>query len=207
MKRHFITLFLILSFTSFAQSNFGLAIGLDNSKFTGDKPDGLTYGFKSGFSAMAFVDFRLSDQAQLSIRPIFGQGGSNAIVDSTIETDDPNIYSITSTYVGLAALVKIFEREKIYAFVGPEINYLLNAEADLLDQTVKLNEQFSDFGFFLNLGAGLNFNMFKQKWAVEWQLNQMLSSLYSGKNIDLGLSDRLRVSRTKLSLLYKFKKK
>jgi len=197
----------ICSLYTYGQTNYGLAFSFDNNKFTGDKPAGLTYEFKPGFSTFAFVDFRISDQVQLSLRPSFAQGGTNAIIDDTIDTDNEIVLPITNTYLGLSTLFKIYEREKIYAFVGPEINYLLNSEVRVSDEDLDLKNDLRDFGLFLDIGFGLNFDMFKKKWAVEWQFNQMLSTLNSKEDIAMGLSPRLRTSRTKLSLLYKFKKK
>lgn len=201
------TLLLCLSLSAFGQSNFGIAIGLDNTKFIGEKPDGLTYQFKRGFSATAFVDFRVSDQVQLSIRPTFAQGGANAVIDETINTNKPIAFPVKTSYVSIATLVKIFEREKIYAFVGPEFSQLLTADVAIDGETIDVKKDLKTFGLLLDIGFGLNFNMLKHKWAVEWQFNQMLSTLSDVEDIEQGLSPRLRASRGRISLLYKFKRR
>lgn len=55
------TLMLFLSVAQAnAQSTFGLSIGFDNTKFSGDKPDQITYEFKSRLSLTALADFSLT---------------------------------------------------------------------------------------------------------------------------------------------------
>lgn len=207
MRQSFIALLLCLSISAFGQKNFGIAIGLDNTKFIGEKPDGLTYKFKRGFSATAFVDFRISDQVQLSIRPTYGQGGANAVIDETINTTQPIALPVNTSYASIATLVKIFEREKIYAFVGPELSQLLTAEVVIDDKTTDVKKDLKSLGLLLDIGFGLNFDMLKHKWAVEWQFNQMLSTMSDVEDLEQGLSPRLRASRGRISLLYKFKRK
>lgn len=201
---------LLFCFSSplFGQSNFGLALGSDNTKFTGDTPDGISYEFKGGLSVIGFIDFQLANQIQLSLRPSFATGGANIVVDDTtgINNENPIFYPINDSYVNFAALLKICNKEKLYAFVGPEIGYLLSSEAELNTQKIDLSEQLNELNLGLNIGFGLNFQMFKQPWAVEWQLNQMLTTLTEKEDIQNGVAPKIRTTRTRLALIYKFKK-
>jgi len=191
------------------QKNFGLSIGFDNTKFSGAKPDGITYDFKSGFSIVGFVDFQIADKIQLSLRPGYARGGGNIVVKDTVGLDDENpfIFPIEDSYLNLAALLKIYNREKIYVAVGPELGYLFTSEAQVNNQPVDLSEQLNEFALGLNIGFGLNFQMFKQSWAAEWQLNQMLTTLTEKVDINNGVAPKIRTTRTRLALIYKFKKK
>lgn len=197
-----------LSIPLFGQSNFGLALGSDNTKFTGDTPDGISYEFKGGLSVFGFIDFQLADQIQLSLRPGFATGGANIVVGDTTEinNENPIFYPINDTYVNFAALFKLYNKEKIYAFVGPEIGYLLASEAEVNGQKVDLSEKLNELSLGLDIGFGLNFQMFKQPWAVEWQLNQMLTTLTEKEDIQNGVAPKIRTTRTRLALIYKFKK-
>lgn len=207
MRQSLLAILFCLSMSAYSQTNFGLALGLDNSKFTGEKPQGLTYQLKRGFSLSGFVDFDLSDETILSIRPGYSMGGANVALDETLNgnPDDIISYPINNTSVNLAVLVKIFNRKKIYAFVGPEINHTLTSEVEFKGQSFDLTETLNTTQLYLDIGFGLNFKMFKQNWAGEWQFNQMLSTLSDIEDVEAGLSPRLRATRGRLALLYKFK--
>jgi hypothetical protein len=207
MRLLIILLLTVFSATAFAQTNFGIGIGLNNSKFTGDLPKGFKYESKRGLSTTAFLDFQLSDNVQLSLRPSFAQGGGNVAIKDSLDVNEvPIEIPIGNNYLNFATLVKIYEREKIYAFVGPEVNYIFTADSEINGQKVDLSNKLNNVSLSLDIGFGLNFDMFKKPWAVEWQLSQMLTTLTKQEDIQNGLSSRQRSSRIGIALLYKFKR-
>lgn len=123
-----------------------------------------------------------------------------------INNENPIFYPINDTYVNFTALFKLYNKEKIYAFVGPEIGYLLASEAEVNGQRVDLSEKLNELSLGLDIGFGVNSQIFKQPWAVEWQLNQMLTTLTEKEDIQNGVAPKIRATRTRLALIYKFKK-
>ncbi len=208
MRWKFSLLLILIAFSASAQTNFGIALGLDNTKFSGDKPDELSYEFRRGVSIYGFIDLQIADKVQLSIRPGYSSGGVNVAVKDTvgINNEDPFVFPIKDSYINLAALFKIYNKDKVYAFAGPELGYLFTSDASINDVEVDLSDQLNELALGLDIGFGLNFSMFKQAWAAEWQLNQMLTTLTEKEDIDLGLAPKLRTTRTRLALIYKFKK-
>lgn len=99
------TLILFLSVAQAnAQSTFGLSTGFDNTKFSGDKPDQITYEFKSGLSLTALADFSLTRDLGLSVRLGYAQGGMNISFKHNFipDTDEPLIFPISDIYFNLA---------------------------------------------------------------------------------------------------------
>lgn len=190
------------------QTNFGIALGLDNTKFSGEKPDELSYQFRRSLSIYGFVDFQLADKVQLSIRPGYANGGVNVALKDTVglNNEDPFVFPIKDSYLNLAALFKIYNKGKVYAIAGPELGYLFTSKARINDIEVDLSEQLNQLVLGLDIGFGLNFNMFEQAWSAEWQLTQMLTTLTKKEDIASGISPKLRTTRTRLALIYKFKK-
>ena len=208
MRLFLLSLFLVLTLQLVGQSSFGLSIGLDNTKFSGDRPNLITYEFKSGLSLIAFGDFQLTDQVEFSLRAGYAQGGVNIAFKDNIQVDeeDPFIFPIKDNYFSIAPLFKLYNKKRIYAFVGPELGYLLTSDAQVNGQKIDLSDRLNEFALGLDIGLGLNFNMLKQAWAVEWQLNQMLTTLTLKEEIDNGTAPKLRTTRTRVALVYKFKK-
>lgn len=192
-----------------AQSSFGLSIGFDNTKFSGNKPDQISYEFKSGLSLTALADFSLAKDLGLSVRLGYAQGGVNiGFKDNFIpDTDEPLIFPITDNYFNLATLARIFQNNKLYALIGPEMGYLLTSKAKVNGIQVDLSDRLNEWAFGVDFGFGLNFIMFKQSWAAEWQISQMLTTLTRKELIENGTAPKLRTTRSRLALIYKLNRK
>jgi hypothetical protein len=158
---------LVSATPSQAEFRLGIQGGLNSSKFSGDTPSNTKYTSRSGLMYGVVGDFRLSDDAWLSIQPMVQQRGTNSEVSENSATEPVPGRSVETDYFALPVLVRIYaDNKKVYVLGGFNVGFLTKAELVDPDGTRQDVESYltstdlaMDFGFggmFPVRGALLN---------------------------------------------------
>jgi len=147
-------LFVLFSSNLFAQFQASVWGGLNSSSFGGNPPEDASYQSIYGVSFGGNLEFKITDDAIISLEPSFEQKGSKIIFgDEEKLLDTIRTYSINQNYFGLGVIFKI-NTERF--FVGGGLSFQLLSTASLkfesLETDVKNKFQNYDIISFFNAG-------------------------------------------------------
>ncbi|RLJ31360.1 putative outer membrane protein [Chryseobacterium sp. 7] len=160
MKKHLISLYMVLGTLSFAQSTngpkFGAKAGGSLSSFTGSD-----YKSKLGFYAGAFVNIPISKIFSIQPEVVYSQQGAKAkdkyYFGGLAVTDIKQ----TLGYINVPVMVQYNATSKFYFEAGTEFGFLINAKAEENFITTPLSRNNKDslktFNFGLGIGLGYKF--------------------------------------------------
>ena len=144
----------LLCFTSFAQTSkqkaaFGFKAGFNISSFrTAVEYETFDPGLKAGFAVGAFVDIPVSRKFSVQPEFFYNQMGAkafdNAFGDKTFRLN----------YFSVPILVKFRAAKNFNVLVGPEMDFLIRAsEEDIDDHVERITNDIKDFDFAVTAGA------------------------------------------------------
>lgn len=181
---------LLLSSAIFAQSwDFGLKGGLNLSTIVGDETSDVDS--RTAFYLGGFAEVKLSDKFAFQPELLYssqGAKGKDEGVDMTLELD----------YLTIPLMAKYYVAEKFSLDFGPQLGFLLNADAEVMGVSVDFKDYVKSFDFGLNLGLSYEFN----KFIINGRYNIGLSNIWDDEFDDGDLKNQNSVIQ--FGLGYKF---
>jgi hypothetical protein len=187
--------------TVIGQTKIGVYVSNDNTKFTGDKPERISYQLGSGLMVGAKVKFQLIEDLWLSLEPGYIMG------NASIRERDPNIdtitynHDVTNRSFTLPVKVNAYITKRFFASAGVEVSVFTRSELDRFDETINLKDEFASFNVSLTFGIGYSIPIKKCQLDIE------LSHVQSVNNLSRDPSDdsyvpRIRLTSTRPSLTF-----
>lgn len=155
------------AFANAQEIKFGAKAGLNLSNFAGDAEGTST---KVGFQVGAFAEIKISYKFAVQPELLFSAQGAKAE-----ESFSGPGYSFSSedtqknSYINIPVMAKFYATEKLYIEAGPQIGFLMSANADFEETetfggqtetfsgSIDNKEAFNSTDFGLNFGFGFNF--------------------------------------------------
>jgi len=192
------TLSLVTAEPCLAEYRLGIQGGMNSSSFSGDTPPDIKYTTRSGLMIGAVGDFRLSEDAWLSLQPMYQQRGSGSEVQVDSKKDPVPGSSFEVDYFTLPILVRIFaNNNKVYALGGFNVGFLTKAElVDLEGSRVDVDPYMINVDLAMDFGFGVMFPVKRSLINVEIRYEQGLLNLVDNKkdSEEVGAPNRLRQS-------------
>jgi hypothetical protein len=150
------------TFSNAQNARFGIKGGLNFANFTGDT-EGLDFKTKVGFNIGGFVEVKLADKFYIQPELLYSTQGS--IVDDVEVYDGFDVYygdvQFKFNYINVPVMFKYYVADKFNLEAGPQIGFLVSAEATVKVEGTKATESVKDnfetLDFGLNFGAGYDF--------------------------------------------------
>jgi opacity protein-like surface antigen len=144
MKKIILTAVAVMAFSlSNAQGmRFGLKAGLNMASLNGDIENVKS---KIGFNGGGFAEFKVTEKFAVQPELLFSLQGADA------EEGDG---SINLNYINIPVMAKYYVIEGLSLQAGPQIGFLMTAEASGGGQDVDIKDSTSSIDFGLNFGAG-----------------------------------------------------
>jgi len=158
MKKHLISLGIVIGTMSFAQSTdgprFGVKAGGNLSSFTGGDSKS-----KIGFYAGALVNIPISDAFSVQPEVVYSQQGAKAKDDYEMATYTVKNMEQTLSYINVPVMLQYNVTPEFYLEAGPEFGLLVNAQAkgDINGSSYKANNKDSMKSFNFGAGIGLGY--------------------------------------------------
>ncbi len=147
-----IALFLLSSFSAFAQSgngfSYGARVGINVADYTNSTGTG-----RSGFNGGAFVDYSVA-KIGFELGAYYNQLGSKDVVMQGIEGNKAS-YNFEYLTAQLLAKYQIYRGFRV--FIGPECNFLVNSTLQYGDVVEKRDDIFK-FDLGITAGVGYTFD-------------------------------------------------
>jgi hypothetical protein len=177
------TFFIILSFSSLAQStvNFGVKGGVNFSAFLGN--DAYSSSLLTGPHFGGLAQIALSENDEGFVRDAFQAEAIYSVQGSKDESDQT-----TLSYLNVPLTVqRYFWSSGFYLETGLQAGFLLSAKAKDAEGTINVKKQFNSVDLGLIFGLGYKFN---SGLGINTRFTKGLSPLSSGydaKNVTIGL--------------------
>ena len=169
MKKVLLTVAAVMAFglMNAQEVKYGAKAGLNMSNFGGDAEN---TDMKIGFQIGGFAEIKISDKFSVQPELLFSTQGAKSE-----ESGSESGYSYTSketlklNYLNIPVMAKYYATEKFYVEAGPQIGFLMSAEAESEDTvsfggvtesestTTDVKEFTNSTDFGLGLGLGYNF--------------------------------------------------
>lgn len=171
MKKNLLMIVAMLLSSSalLAQSwDFGLKGGLNFATIVGDDTSGTDT--RTSFYLGGFAEVKLSDKFAFQPELLYssqGVKGSEDGFDMTLKLD----------YLTIPLMAKYYVADKFSLDFGPQLGFLLKADAETMGVSVDFKDYVKSFDFGLNLGLGYEFN----KFFINGRYNIGLSNIWDGE--------------------------
>lgn len=158
MKKHLLSLCIVVGTMAFAQSTdgprFGIKAGGNLSSFTGSDSKS-----KVGFYAGAIVNIPISDAFSVQPEVVYSQQGAKAKDDYEMATYTVKNMEQTLSYINVPVMLQYNVTPEFYLEAGPEFGLLVNAQAkgDINGSSYKTNNKDSMKSFNFGAGIGLGY--------------------------------------------------
>lgn len=184
-----------------AQTKIGVYVSNDNTKFTGDKPERLSYQIGSGFMFGAKIKFRLMQDLWLSLEPGYILG--KASVRERDQDVDSIVYehNVTNRSFTLPVKLNAYVTNRFYASAGMEVAIFTRSDMDRFGETINLKEEFSDLNVSLTFGIGYSIPIKKCQLDIELNYVQTINNLSRDPSED-SYVPRIRLTSTRPSLTF-----
>lgn len=157
---------------SYAQDlKFGAKAGLNLSNVVGDDVEDVD--MKAGLYFGGFMNVSLSEKLSFQPELLYSAQGWKEDVEEGFGGGD---VKIKTSYLNIPMLLKMSlgSSDKVHVYAGPQLGFLLDAEAEYKDEDMDMKDQFNSVDFSLNLG--LSFNV-SDNMTLDVRYNRGLSKL------------------------------
>ena len=131
--------------TNKSQISFGLKVGPNFSLITGDDTD--DFDGKFGFHTGGVIEFSISEQFSIQPELMYSAQGDKG-------TFDGMEIKFKLDYLNLPVMAKYYVAEGFSLEVGPQIGFLLSADAEGGGISIDIKDVMKDIDFGLNFGVG-----------------------------------------------------
>lgn len=158
MKKLLLTLAAIFtcSFANAQETKFGIKAGLNLGNLTGDFEDAYVNSdmkMRASFHVGGFAEIKLADKFAIQPELLYSIEGGKQDVDGESEK---LIWDLQ--YLNIPIMAKYYATDKLSLEAGPQIGFLMKAEATFDGDTVAdFKDDSKSTSISLNLGAGYNF--------------------------------------------------
>ncbi len=211
LRNFFFTLFCLSLFSFSAQSQIGLGVygGIESSKFSGETPDNVSFGSKTGFNLGIRFDLPLTEDVVLSFQPGYSQNGSSVTEKVEVESSYSwftqtvkNTIEIDNQFISLPILVNIKMSRLFYATSGLAVDYLLSSEAIQENDSEDFKPFLVDGQISAVFGFGVNIPIKTTKLGIQLDYWQGLTRLSKETAEDGTELPRVRLSKYRLVLYW-----
>lgn len=178
-----------------AQTAVGVTVGLNNAKLNGDIPDRLSYRNRSGPVIGGIIEFKLGDDVNLSLQPMYVQKGS----DVGFKPRGAEIYQdsleVKLDYVALPILAKVFiGGGRAFVTGGFDLAYLLDGSLKSASGELEAKTRFATFDLTADFGIGFTLPVKSAHLTFELRYQQSLVNLAKngGQEGDDAFPERFR---------------
>ncbi len=190
-------LFLTLAFApgASAQVTIGAFGAMNSAGLSGDAPDDLSYGGKTGFGFGLIGEFHLRDDVWLSVQPMILPRGAAIQLDVDDEEDPVKIADYNMDYFAVPVLAKfVTVGGKVYVISGFNFSFLTGANAVFEDseEEVDVKDNLKSFDVAVDFGVGGQLPVGPVRIMLEARYEQGLLNV-SEENLDhVALRARIR---------------
>lgn len=143
-------------FTNAQETKFGVKAGLNLGSLSGDIEDAFVnsdMNMRPSFHVGGFAEIKLADKFAIQPELLYSIEGAKQDVDGESEK---LIWDLQ--YLNIPIMAKYYATDKLSLEAGPQIGFLMKAEATFDGDTVAdFKDDSKSTAFSLNLGAGYNF--------------------------------------------------
>jgi hypothetical protein len=161
---------------------FGAKAGLNLATFTGDT-EGLD--MKVGFHVGGLAEIALNDKFSIQPELLYStQGAETEITFFNGAIDQTETLEYNFSYINMPIMAKYYVTEGLSLEAGPQIGFLVNAEAEIDGETEDADQLLGDLStvdFGLNFGLGYKLNS-GLNFAARYNLG--LSNISDDSNFD-----------------------
>jgi len=180
--------------TADAQINIGAVLGLSRSNLSGDQPDKVSYGTRTGLVAGAVIEIPVAKSVLLVFQPGYEQRGAKLGYD-TGQAEPVDSGSVALNYVSMPVLVKILANNGwLYFTSGLDVGYLSSATLTEGTSETDIGDLVKSFDIAVIFGAGGLIPIGRPSLMLEARYNQSLNNLNDALTLPTSLPARFRTS-------------
>ncbi len=201
LRSIFIILLLGFSGTLFSQLKVGVYVSNDNTKFSGDKPQGIDYRLGSGFIVGVKGKWEVTEDIWISLEPsyIFGK----AVIVETDENVDSIKYNhnVTNRLFAIPLRVNAYITNRFFASAGTEFAFFTRSDLERFGETIDLKQEYAGLNLSLSFGLGYSIPIKKCQLDIELTYVQTLNNL-SRMPVQDSFVPRIRLTSTRPSITF-----
>ena len=190
----------------FGQTYLGISFGLNNSSFSGDAPEKISYGFTSGFIAGVLIDFELTKDVFMNIQPSYKTGGGVLLENDSVDSEIVYEYPVVNRSISLPVIVKAYAKSRLHFHTGFNVDYLLSSKATIRGTESDFKSELDDWNLAVIFGLGYIQPFANSRLGIDLQYVQGLSVVSQPTNEDTFIP-RVRINNIRLVVSYQFKLK
>jgi hypothetical protein len=187
----------------YAQSYFGLQIGVNSGKFSGDSPPNFKYSGKIQYNAGLLFDWQLKDDIFLSAAPSYLISGSKLQYPFEINEDEieyGDSVDLKIQMFTLPVLVKILSDNQRWQFSGGfEFAFPTKLLADNSVEEIDLTNDINGIGLNMIFGLGYRIPIERSVLVINLGYSQGLTNLANNEDATDSLLPRIRFTSFRLT--------
>jgi hypothetical protein len=185
-----------------AQVTIGAFGVLNSANLSGDAPDDISYGGKTGFGFGLIGEFHLTDDIWLSVQPMSLPRGAAVELKVDDEEDPVKIADLSLDYIAVPVLAKfVTVGGKVYVISGFNFSFLTGANLTGVedgDQEIDVKDALKSFDVAVDFGVGGQLPAGPIKIMLEARYEQGLLNVSEENLAEDALKSRVRSSGLQL---------
>lgn len=200
-------LLIFLSGSLFAQSYFGINVGLNSGKLSGDSPGKFKYSSGLNMTLGLGLDIQLKEDVYLTFLPSYINAGSK--LQHPKEIDEEQVYqdsiSFDFKHIALPILLKLISENKKFQFSGGfELIFPVVFSADNTAEEIDLMDDINKVNLNMLFGIGYRIPINNNLLNIDLIYSQGLTNLANNLDDADSLMPRIRYTSFRLTVAWYF---
>ena len=206
------TALILIASAGIAQFEYGINVGLNGARISGDSPTGFSYLDKMGGTFSLVLNYRIKPDVRLSFQPGFAMnrpvlGVRDKSVDPVVVRDS---IDLNLDYIKLPIFLDVLsDNRKWHYMAGVDLQVSPKQTATIIDtgEDIEIDELLRNFNPVIVFGLGRRIFIGKAKTYIDLRFGQGILNVSDTRNDETSLIPRIKTTNVELLIGIEFNAK